>query len=103
MYHFFRDEMISERLQTAELQAKLIVSVQEKLKAQGERERLELEMQHLNEQLKRHLEQHSASKETPTSSQKPELQQTQPRFSPAERTQNETSDQVGELRDNVLL
>ncbi|KAM8862397.1 uncharacterized protein ccdc30 isoform 2-T2 [Spinachia spinachia] len=70
-HNAFRDEMVSERLRTAELQAELSSSVQEKLTAERQRERLELEIQHLKEQLKWHQEQLSSTKEALTCSQKP--------------------------------
>lgn len=91
-----RDEMVSERLQTAELQAKLSSSVQEKLTTQGERERLELEIQRLKVQLKWHQEQLSSTKEALISSQKPELHtaHVESRLSPLERTKDESLDQV---------
>ncbi|TNN87744.1 Coiled-coil domain-containing protein 30 [Liparis tanakae] len=71
-HNALREEMVCERLQTAELQAKLSSSVQEKLTAEGQRERLELEMQRLKEQLKWHQEQLSVTKETLPSCQTPE-------------------------------
>ncbi|XP_045912625.1 coiled-coil domain-containing protein 30 isoform X5 [Micropterus dolomieu] len=91
-----RDEMASERLQTAELQAKLSSSVQEKLTTQGERERLELEIQRLKVQLKWHQEQLSSTKEALISSQKPELHtaHVESRLSPLERTKDESLDQT---------
>nr|XP_057940137.1 coiled-coil domain-containing protein 30 isoform X2 [Doryrhamphus excisus] len=46
-----RDETASERKQTAELQAKLSDSIQKKLAVEGEKEKLEVELQHLKEQL----------------------------------------------------
>ncbi|XP_054651437.1 coiled-coil domain-containing protein 30 isoform X2 [Dunckerocampus dactyliophorus] len=46
-----RDEMAFERQQMAELQAKLSDSIQKKLAVEGEKEKLEVEMQHLKEQL----------------------------------------------------
>lgn len=88
--------MVSERLQTAELQAKLSSSVHEKLTAEGERERLELEIQRLKAQLKWHQEQLSSTKEALISSPKPELHTVhiESRFSPVERTKDESVDQV---------
>ncbi|XP_034393669.1 coiled-coil domain-containing protein 30 isoform X2 [Cyclopterus lumpus] len=90
-----RDEVVSERLQTADLQAKLSSSVQEKLTAEGQRERLELEMQRLKEQLKWHQEQLSLTKEAVTSSQTPDQQvccsaaHIESRLSPVERIMGE--------------
>ncbi|XP_071331914.1 coiled-coil domain-containing protein 30 isoform X3 [Trachinotus anak] len=94
-HNTLRDEMVSERLQTAELQAKLSSSVQQKLAAEGERERMELEVQHLKEQLKWHQEQLSSMKEALSSSQKLELHTThiKSRLSPVERTKDESLDQ----------
>lgn len=91
-----REETVSERQQTAELQARLSSSVQEKLTAEGEKERLELEIQHLKQQLKLHQEQLSSRKEALISSQKPELHtaHVESRLSPVERTKDEGSDQV---------
>ena len=86
--------MVSERLQTAELQAKLSSTVQEKLTAKGERERLEIQMQRLKEQLKWHQERLSSTKEALLSSQKPELHTAhiESRLNPVERTKDD--DQV---------
>lgn len=93
---FSRDEMASERLQTAKLQAQLSVSVQEKLAAEGGRERLELEIQQLNKQLQRLQEQLSSTKEELSSSQKPELHTAhiESRLSPEEKRKDECLDQV---------
>lgn len=86
--------MVSERLQTAELQAKLSSTVQEKLTAKGERERLEIQMQCLKEQLKWHQERLSSTKEALLSSQEPELHTAhiESRLNPVERTKDD--DQV---------
>ncbi|XP_061759800.1 coiled-coil domain-containing protein 30 isoform X2 [Nerophis ophidion] len=58
-----RDEMVSERLLTAELQAKLSDNVQKKLAAEGEKEKLELELQHLKKQLQQQQDQLSLNDE----------------------------------------
>ncbi|XP_022597530.1 coiled-coil domain-containing protein 30 [Seriola dumerili] len=102
-HNTLRDEMVSERLQTAELQAKLSSSVQEKLAAEGERERLEIEIQHLNKQLKSHQEQFSFTKEALSSSQKLELDTThiESRFSPVESTKDESLDQLSCLKQEL--
>uniref|UniRef100_A0A3B4YW45 Coiled-coil domain containing 30 n=1 Tax=Seriola lalandi dorsalis TaxID=1841481 RepID=A0A3B4YW45_SERLL len=102
-HNTLRDEMVSERLQTAELQAKLSSSVQEKLAAEGERERLEIEIQHLNKQLKRHQEQFSSTKEALSSSQKLELDTThiESRFSTVESTKDESLDQLSCLKQEL--
>ncbi|XP_071331915.1 coiled-coil domain-containing protein 30 isoform X4 [Trachinotus anak] len=102
-HNTLRDEMVSERLQTAELQAKLSSSVQQKLAAEGERERMELEVQHLKEQLKWHQEQLSSMKEALSSSQKLELHTThiKSRLSPVERTKDESLDQLSCLKQEL--
>ncbi|KAK9515500.1 hypothetical protein VZT92_026142 [Zoarces viviparus] len=99
-HNALRDEMVSERLQTAELQAKLSSSVQEKLTAEGQRERLELEMQHLTEQLKWHQEQLSSTKEALTVSQKPEQHPAhiESRLRPVERTKE---DQLSHVKQEL--
>ncbi|XP_010772615.1 coiled-coil domain-containing protein 30-like, partial [Notothenia coriiceps] len=86
-----REEMVSERLQTAELQAELSSTVQEKLTAKGERERLEIQTQRLKEQLKWHQERLSSTKEALLSSQKPELHTAhiEARLNPVERTKDD--------------
>lgn len=88
--------MVSEREQTAELRAKLSSGVQEKLTAERERERLELETQHLKEQLKWHQEQLSAAKEALISRQTPEqpTDYVESRISPVERSKDKCLDQV---------
>lgn len=58
-----RSEMASERRQAAEVQARLSASVQEKLKAECERGRLALDLQHLQEQLEWHQEELASAKE----------------------------------------
>lgn len=55
--------MASERRQAAELQARLSASVQEKVKAECERGRLALDLQHLQEQLEWHQEELASTKE----------------------------------------
>lgn len=96
---FHRSEMDSERRQTAELRALLSCSVQEKLTAEGERERLELEIQRLKEQLKWHQEQLSSTKEAPIRIQTPELPtaHVETRLNPVERSKDEYMDQVSGL------
>ncbi|XP_067383427.1 trichohyalin isoform X3 [Channa argus] len=94
-HNTLRDEMVSKRLQTAELQAKLSICVQEKLMVEGESERQELDIQRLNEQLKWYQEQLSSTKEALSNSQKPELETAhrESRLSPVERTKDESLDQ----------
>lgn len=55
--------MTLERRQAAELQARLSASVQDKLKAEGERGRLALDLQHLKEELEWHQGQLASAKE----------------------------------------
>ncbi|XP_062419995.1 coiled-coil domain-containing protein 30 isoform X3 [Pungitius pungitius] len=95
-HNAFREEMVSERLRATELQAQLSSSVQEKLTAEGQRERLELEIQHLKEQLKWHQEQLSSTKEALTSSQKPDqpTAHMESRLSLVERTKEELLDEL---------
>ncbi|KAK2851236.1 hypothetical protein Q5P01_007512 [Channa striata] len=102
-HNTLRDEMVSERLQAAELQAKLSVCVQDKLTVEGERERLELEIQRLNEQLKWYQEQLSSTKEALSNSQKPQLQTAhrESRLSPVERTKDENLDQISCLKQEL--
>nr|XP_019944444.1 PREDICTED: coiled-coil domain-containing protein 30 isoform X7 [Paralichthys olivaceus] len=102
-YTTLRDEMVSERRQSAELQAKLSSSVQEKLAAEGERERLELKTERLNEQLKWYQEQLASTKEALSSSQKLELHtgHTESRLSPVERTKDESLDQLSCLKQEL--
>ncbi|KAM6982560.1 uncharacterized protein ccdc30 isoform 2-T2 [Tautogolabrus adspersus] len=96
-HNALREEMVAERLQSAELQAKLSSGVQEKLTAEGERARLKLEIQRLKEQLKRHDERLSSSKEALTgiSKKEPELHiaDKQSIMSTVERIQDEYSEQ----------
>ncbi|XP_059188895.1 coiled-coil domain-containing protein 30 [Centropristis striata] len=101
-HNTLRDEMVSERLQTAELQAKLSSSVQEKLTAEGGKERLELEIQHLKEQLKWHQEQ-LLTKGALIRSQKTELHtaHTESRLSPVERTKDESFDQISCMKQEL--
>ncbi|XP_042265915.1 coiled-coil domain-containing protein 30-like isoform X2 [Thunnus maccoyii] len=98
-----RDEMVSERLQTAELQAKLSNSLQEKLAAEEERERLELEVQRLKGQIQWHQEQLSLTKEALSNNQKSELLTThiECRLSPVERTKDECLDQLSCLKQEL--
>ncbi|XP_076597964.1 uncharacterized protein ccdc30 isoform X5 [Chaetodon auriga] len=102
-HNALRSEMVSERLQTAELRAKLSSSIQEKLTAEGERERLELEIQRLKEQLKWHQEQLSSTKEALVSSQTPELHtaHVESRLSPVERSTEECSHQLSCLKQEL--
>ncbi|KAL6119863.1 uncharacterized protein ACO6RY_04343 [Pungitius sinensis] len=95
-HNAFREEMVSERLRATELQAQLSSSVQGKLTAEGQRERLQLEIQHLKEQLKWHQEQLSSTKEALTSSQKPDqpTAHMESRLSLVERTKEELLDEL---------
>ncbi|XP_073326884.1 uncharacterized protein ccdc30 [Pagrus major] len=98
-----RSEMDAERRQTAELRAKLSSSVQEKLTAEGERERLELEIQRLKEQLKWHQEQLSSTMKAPIRSQTPELHtaHVETRLNPVERSKDEYMEQVSCLKQEL--
>ncbi|XP_074537403.1 uncharacterized protein ccdc30 isoform X3 [Halichoeres trimaculatus] len=98
-----REEMVSERLQMAKLQTRLSSTVQEKLTAEGETERLKLEIQRLNEQLKWHEEQLSSSKEALKIRKEPELRtaHVESRLSPVERTKDECSDQIVVLKQEL--
>lgn len=97
---FFRSEMASQRQQAAEMQAKLSTSVQEKLKAEAERRRQELEFQHLKEQLKWHQEQLSSAKEALNSHQTPErhADHVGSRITPGERSDYESLEEVTGLQ-----
>lgn len=88
--------MVSERERAAELRAKLGSSVQEKLTAERERERLELETQRLREQLKWHQEQLSATEEALIGHQTPEqhADYAESGLSPVERSKDKCLDQV---------
>lgn len=91
--------MASERQQAAEMQAKLNTSVQEKLKAEADRRRLELELQHLKEQLKWHQEQLSSVKEALSSHQTPERHADHvSRITPGERSDYESLEEVTGLQ-----
>ncbi|XP_026187368.1 coiled-coil domain-containing protein 30 isoform X3 [Mastacembelus armatus] len=102
-HNTLRNEIVSERLQVAELQAKLSSSVKEKLVAKGEKERLELEMGRLSEQLKLHQEQLFSTKENMSSSQKPELvpAHTERRSSPVDKAEDENLDQLSCLKQEL--
>ncbi|XP_041654452.1 coiled-coil domain-containing protein 30 isoform X2 [Cheilinus undulatus] len=102
-HNTLREEMVAERLQTAELQAKLSSSVQEKLTAEGEREKLKLEIQRLKEQIKWQQEQLSSSKEALISKKEPELHAAhlESRLSPVRRTKDEGLDQVSHLKQEL--
>ncbi|KAJ0036480.1 hypothetical protein NQD34_005157, partial [Periophthalmus magnuspinnatus] len=95
-YNKLRDEMALERQQTSELQDKLSISVQEKISSEGEKERLQLEVQHLNEQLKLHKEQLESCKEALTSPSQRVLPEES--VSPVRSTREESSDQIFHLK-----
>ncbi|KAM9343455.1 coiled-coil domain-containing protein 30 [Pholidichthys leucotaenia] len=102
-HNTLRDEMASEQLQTAELQAKLSSSVQEKLAAEGERERLELEKQRLNKELQRQQEELASVRELLSQAQKAELNTTdsESRLSPVENTKDECLVQLASLKQQL--
>ncbi|KAF7658641.1 hypothetical protein LDENG_00009610 [Lucifuga dentata] len=99
-YNTLRDEMVVERQQNTELQAKLSSGIQEKLAVEGERERLGLEVQRLKEQLKWQHKQLSSTQEALSRSQKPEplAAPAESSFSPAERSKDEDLDQLSCLK-----
>lgn len=70
---FFREELTSERMQTAELQTKLRTTAQERLEAEEQRGRLERETQSLHKQLVWHQDLLSSTKETVSGSSKTKL------------------------------
>ncbi|XP_076019438.1 uncharacterized protein ccdc30 [Genypterus blacodes] len=98
-----RDEMVAERQQNTELQAKLSSSVQERLAAEGERERLGMEVQRLKEQLKRQHQQLSSTQEALSRSQKPEapVAQVEPSHGPAEKSKEEDLDQLFRMKQEL--
>ncbi|XP_055366361.1 coiled-coil domain-containing protein 30 isoform X2 [Betta splendens] len=107
-HNTLRDELISERLQTTELRGKLSLGVQEKLKAEGEKERLELEIKCLNEKLKWYQEQLSSTKDalkaaSSSSSKKPELHtaHVESVFSPVARTMDDSLDELSCLKQDL--
>ncbi|XP_061639043.1 coiled-coil domain-containing protein 30 isoform X3 [Phyllopteryx taeniolatus] len=53
-HNILKDEMASGGQKAAELQAKLSDSIQKKLAVEGEREKLEIEIKHLKQQLQQH-------------------------------------------------
>ncbi|XP_011475219.2 coiled-coil domain-containing protein 30 isoform X3 [Oryzias latipes] len=69
-YNTLREELTSERMQTAELQTKLRTTAQEKLEAEEQRSRLEQETQSLQKQLLWHQNLPSPTKETVSGSNK---------------------------------
>ncbi|XP_056130343.1 coiled-coil domain-containing protein 30 [Lampris incognitus] len=100
-YNTLRDEIVAERRQSSELQAQLSSTVQEKLTAQGERERLGLDMQHLREQLQQmQQEQLSSRRDMPRSSLDagPHTAQIETGLSLAGRTKDDGFDQLSCLK-----
>ncbi|XP_029910776.1 coiled-coil domain-containing protein 30 isoform X2 [Myripristis murdjan] len=102
-HNTLRDEMVTERRKTSELQAELSSRVQEKLAAEGERERLELEVQRLRKQLQWQQEQLSSRQETPRSSQEPETHtdSTESSASPTDKAKDEGNDQLSCLKQEL--
>ncbi|XP_037540194.1 coiled-coil domain-containing protein 30 [Nematolebias whitei] len=102
-HNTLRDEMASERLKMTELQAELSAAVQKKLAAEGERERLELEIQHLKKQLLWTQEQLSSAKEALSRSQKLDLQttSTESRLRPVQNTNSEALAQVSSSKKEL--
>ncbi|XP_028309160.1 coiled-coil domain-containing protein 30 isoform X2 [Gouania willdenowi] len=91
-----REERNSERLQTADLHAKLSASVQEKLAAEGEAERLELEIQNLQKQLKWHQDALDGSKK-----QEVHLNLTEARLGTVQKTKKESLDELLCLKEEL--
>ncbi|XP_077370734.1 uncharacterized protein ccdc30 isoform X2 [Festucalex cinctus] len=86
-HNTLRDEMASEQRQTAELQAKLSDSIQKKLEVEGEREKLELEIQ----QLQQHQGPvHLANEALSSNLKSPQLD---PGFGSVEKTKDKCLDQ----------
>ncbi|KAK7896675.1 hypothetical protein WMY93_022000 [Mugilogobius chulae] len=98
-YNKLRDEMVSERQQTSELQDKLSASVQEKISAEGERERLQLEVQRLNEQIKLQKEQLESRMEVLSTQN--QRNQGEERVSPVRTTKEDSSDQLFHLKQEL--
>lgn len=101
---FLRSDMASQRQQAAEMQAKLSTSVQEKLKAEAERRRQAVELQHLKEQLEWHQEQLSSAKEALNSRQTPErhADHVGSRITPGERSDYESLEEVTGLKSLLV-
>ncbi|XP_072223655.1 uncharacterized protein ccdc30 [Leuresthes tenuis] len=101
-HNTLRDELVSEQQQTTELQAKLSSTVQEKLAAEGQRERLELEIQRLSKQLLWHQEQRS-TKLALSCSQKlePHTANIEPTFCPVEKSKDEGFDQISSMKQEL--
>nr|XP_015823069.2 coiled-coil domain-containing protein 30 isoform X2 [Nothobranchius furzeri] len=99
-HNSLRDEMTSERLRSAELQAELSSAVQEKLAAKGERERLELEIQRLNKLLLWHQEQLSFAQEA-QKHQKQGALHIGSRFSPEQSKENGLDQELNHLQKKL--
>ncbi|XP_072304733.1 uncharacterized protein ccdc30 [Eucyclogobius newberryi] len=98
-YNQLRVETASERQQTSELQDKLSASVQEKISAEGERERLQLDVQRLNQQLQLQKEQLESRKEALTL--QGQRVQAEGRVSPVRTIREESSDQLFHLKQEL--
>ncbi|XP_034029100.1 coiled-coil domain-containing protein 30 isoform X2 [Thalassophryne amazonica] len=98
-----REEMAAERQQSVELQAKLSSSVQAKLAAEGERERLSLEVQHLRQQLLLQQEQNTATKQALDRSHSLDLQkaQSQSTLGAVGQTSDESLDQLSCVKQEL--
>ncbi|KAM9855208.1 uncharacterized protein ccdc30 [Aulostomus maculatus] len=73
-----REELVCERQQTAKLQAKLSSSVQKTIAAEGDKERLELEVEHLKQKLQNIQEQLSLRNKALSNIQRPAHEETSP-------------------------
>ncbi|XP_037130409.1 trichohyalin isoform X4 [Syngnathus acus] len=86
-----RNEMASEQRQVVELQAKLSDSIQKKLEVEEERVKLQLEIQHLKEQLQQHQGQLCLDNETLCGNLK--SLRSESAFGPVEKTNEKRLDQ----------
>lgn len=102
LYNKLREEKASERQQISELQAKLSCSVQAKLTAEGEKERLELEVQRLTEQIESQNEQLDSTKEALSIRQKQSVE-TETRLSPVKTSSGDSSDQLSALKQELSV
>ncbi|XP_054905771.1 coiled-coil domain-containing protein 30 isoform X2 [Poeciliopsis prolifica] len=100
-----REEMTSERQKTAELQAELSGAVHLKLEAEGKRERVELEVQRLNQQLQWLQEQLTSAKEALHRSQKAEIDTANagPGSDLVEKVKVGGLDQLSSLKKNIKV
>ncbi|KAM6924399.1 uncharacterized protein ccdc30 [Xenentodon cancila] len=102
-YNALRNEIASERLQTTELQAKLRSTAHEKLVAEEQKNKLQLEVQRLNKQLLWHQEQLSTTKEALSCRQKtePDTAHIENIHSPGEKTKDDDLIQLSPLKKKL--